>query len=102
MDPYDSRPDPRLEVSICQENGSYDLRVGENKFASPGLVLIFNQIDFQQRPEDEVSGQRLEEPGTDLRDLMTELGFKVFYHRNFTRGKIMNTIGKCKKIFELN
>lgn len=96
MDEYDSRPDPRLEVSLCEESGSYDLHVGDKGFAYPGLVLIFNQIDFEQSPDDAGVGQRLEEPGIDLEKTMTELGFKVFYHRNYPRVKIMNTIGKCK------
>lgn len=92
MDEYDNRPDPRLQVSICEENGFYDLRIGENNYRYPALVLIFNQVDFQGNVEQ----RRLDEPGDDLRDLMQELGFKVYYFRNYTRIQIMNTIGKCE------
>lgn len=102
MDEYDNRPDPRLEVSICGEDGLYDLRVGKDGFKYPGLVLIFNQTRFIQSAEDlAATDDRLEEPGADLKEIMTELGFKVFYYRNYARVKIMNTIGKCKEGFGL-
>ncbi|XP_063709587.1 uncharacterized protein LOC134838072 [Culicoides brevitarsis] len=85
--------DPRFEVSLCPEDGFYDLRAGKDHFASPGLVLIFNQLEFEQNEETPVQS-RSETPGIDLKKTLEELGFEVIYCRNFRRVQIMNIIGK--------
>uniref|UniRef100_A0A336LZC4 CSON005985 protein n=1 Tax=Culicoides sonorensis TaxID=179676 RepID=A0A336LZC4_CULSO len=96
MDEYDSRPDPRLEVSLCGDDDKYDLRVGEGHFEYIGLVLIFNQIEFESNPDnpDDVCESRSEEPGKEIEELMEELGFKVFYYKDLKRTEITNKIGK--------
>uniref|UniRef100_A0A336MJR4 CSON000272 protein n=1 Tax=Culicoides sonorensis TaxID=179676 RepID=A0A336MJR4_CULSO len=96
MDEYDSRPDPRLEVSLCEDDEKYDLRVGEGHFEYIGLVLIFNQTEFESNPDnpDDVCESRSEEPGKEIQELMEELGFKVFYYKDLKRTQITNTIGK--------